>query len=870
LANHYFDALLHRPAYEPLVPLLWDLYERNGETELLISYLAKAAGEDSGGIPKVLYGHLLLHQGQEEEAYQAYEEASHSLPEHPFPHLAMAEIDERQEKLAEALTHLQFAADRLAPGDPDWDKIQSRIGDLHIRLGQPTAAAAVWESVLLQTNPTPNRRLQIARSLLSSGKKERAENVLTPLTKDESDPALQLEATQLLGKVWEKHGEFSRAAELYSSIYQKLEPGHFLSQEFLDRLVRVHQAADTLPSWLASLEEEGAEDPPSSHTIRSLIRVHQQLANREDHERWLRRFHASFPQEEPELRALIELLLEDRRSAEAEELLTPYLATLETTPFRLALLHAEVLIGLQSARSAEEALRQSVPLEDLPLLDRDRLLRFASEHDLDDLFVSLLELEKRSPSGRAATPPAFRLARHYFQQGRLEDCRAELIAFVEDEDSPLDEDLRRALAASQAFRLEQSDLAEAWALQGETRDSFLLLAELAAEREDIRQAIEHYRAAWIASTTLEERIATDERLLTLLRAQGKDGFATPGLRSSEEANASWEELNEVFERILAKANSPPRNPVHRHRAAWWAVQLTNHEEAYRLLADLHDPESPTLAYEELLLQLAEQTENEPLVIRQLKLLATHQPELEEEALVREAQRRLALNFEDEAIRTLRALVARPGATLRSVQALADAYHVMGRKNALEKLWKTTFDQANAVEKRAILRPYTEALLEAGKVEVALEIREKLILQTEDEAERRRLFQEQLSLSRREHQVASWLLPHYQSLTERFPLDPLLHEFLAEVHRVLQQPGSAFSALETAFHLADGSRDLLRPLAAAAEEAGKPSEVIRYLRTILFGSLDDPDPNDWLRLIAAHEACLEYSEADTLRAQMETR
>jgi len=223
--------------------------------------------------------------------------------------------------------------------------------------------------------------------------------------------------------------------------------------------------------------------------------------------------------------------------------------------------------------------------------------------------------------------------------------------------------------------------------------------------------------AWSLSRSLEEREEVDERIFSALRARAGEGEA--GAPDQEEGEV-WKELWAFYEQVKKKAPDDAA-PMLRYRAAWWAVRIGDRDEAYRILPLLHDPENPVLAYEELLLDLAERTENQALVVRQLELIAEIDPRREEEALIRKAEMRLKLNFEDEAIRMLQSVANRPGASLKAVQALARAYLQQGRNRALEELWSKAFATANLLERREILEPYTETLTRLAKIPEALDI-----------------------------------------------------------------------------------------------------------------------------------------------------
>ena len=464
-----------------------------------------------------------------------------------------------------------------------------------------------------------------------------------------------------------------------------------------------------------------------------------------------------------------------------------------------------------------------------------------------------------------------KLAAFQHERGRDDVARETLRTYVEGAKGDGDRSKRIAEAARTLADLrmpgEALSLLEGWVQAGRAdRAHWLLVAQLTEGADSSARAVEALERAWTLSQTLEEREDVDERLFNLLRARAGEGDTT---EPDQEEGQVWKELWDFYDKV--KQNAPDDAAAElRYRAAWWAVRIGDRDEAYRILPLLHDPKNPVLAYEELLLDLAERTDNQALVVRQLELIAEIDPRREEEALIRKAEMRLKLNFEDEAIRMLQALVNRPGASLKAVQALARAYLQQGRYRALDELWSKAFAKANLLERREILEPYTETLAKLGKIPDALEIYAKIIPGESDLAQRRKLFDDQLALASRHYLLDGWMRPRYEALSKSRPLDSFYPEALARVLQATGKHADAFAAMKRAYYLSGGESTLLQPLGELASKAGDLDAAIYFQRQLIAGSGATAAPEEWLGLIARLEETLDLEGAARVRRELETK
>ncbi|HRX52870.1 MAG TPA: hypothetical protein P5016_00095, partial [Verrucomicrobiales bacterium] len=59
LANQYIALLQQQPEYGNVLDLLWNLYQKRGQGELLLQYFESTAGPQGSPLGHLLYGHLL-------------------------------------------------------------------------------------------------------------------------------------------------------------------------------------------------------------------------------------------------------------------------------------------------------------------------------------------------------------------------------------------------------------------------------------------------------------------------------------------------------------------------------------------------------------------------------------------------------------------------------------------------------------------------------------------------------------------------------------------------------------------------------------------------------------------------------------------
>ena len=110
LANHYIRLLEQKPEYGNVLDLLWGLYEKRGQTGLLLDYFKRAATpatpeprQQGPAVARTLYGHLLRKDEQFDAALAIYTALLDEAPDDGVALRGAAEISAQLERADEAL-----------------------------------------------------------------------------------------------------------------------------------------------------------------------------------------------------------------------------------------------------------------------------------------------------------------------------------------------------------------------------------------------------------------------------------------------------------------------------------------------------------------------------------------------------------------------------------------------------------------------------------------------------------------------------------------------------------------------------------------------------------------------------------------------
>ena len=871
LANQYIKSLEQNPEYGRSLELLWKLYGDRGQTKLLLQYFEEASKPESAQAARILYGHLLRRKGNSDKAIEQYEAVLASSPGQPVALQSTAEVLRAEGDLDGALKRAARWREAVPAGSPEHVTAALFQAELLQELRRPDEAVALWKELVESRPGDIGLARQVIALFLGEGRTEEAAAGLDALAALPGlDAESRLDALRELGRLREARDEPDLAVAVYERALGALHFRHFKYDGFLTSLIRVREQFGGLAELQSQWRAQAGGAEASEDALWRMVRLAQLTADPLAEEEWLHNLAARAPSNADYQQQLASICFRNDHVEEAARIVENLVKTVSQLPADLVFLRAEIQLRQGGPAAAEKILETYVDQGIAAPEMRKRLLRFAETHYLDAIIRRLLLDQKENGWGDEGSVVELKLAAFHHERGRDDVARETLREYVAGAKDATDR-ARRTVETARAFAelrmpAEALALLDGWVKEGKAeRAHHLLIAELTAEAESTDRAVTALESAWKLSATLEEREEVDERIFSLLRAQAGAGDVNA---PDQEEGQVWKELWAFYERVKGDAPDTAA-PELRYRAAWWAVRIGDRDEAYRILPLLHDPEKPVLAYEELLLDLAERTENQALVVRQLELIAEIDPLRQEEALIRKAEMRLKLNFEDEAIRMLQSVANRPGASLKSVQALARAYLQQGRHRALEELWGKAFAAANLLERREILEPYTETLTRLGKIPDALEIYARMIPGESDLAQRRKLFEDQLALASRHYLLESWMRPKYETLAKSHPLDSFYPEALARVLQATGKFSDAFAAMKRAYYLSGGEGSLLQPLAELASKSNDLESAIYFQKQLIAGKGGE-SPEEWLGLIARLEESLDAEGANRVRRELESR
>ncbi len=890
IANHYIQSLQREPVYGKVLDLLWEHYEKHDQTRLLLEYFDEASKPEDALTAKLICGHLMRKKGNSEKAIELYQEVHEKLPENLFVINALAEVLNQEKRFEEAETYLEKLAEILDPQSDEWVQHQMSRAEIARKLENPEGAVAIWDQILKKRPNDLALRQRIVALLLEEGRTREAIASYEVLA-GQDNVELRMQALRELARLYEFIDDFENASKTYETALGLVHFKHYLSDELIGRMVNLHERFGEIgaleESWLKLAEAKKAKE---EHLSR-MVEFYDLTANLEKQEVWLKKLVELVPASSDYRQQLAELLVENDHFEEAAEQLEILARSSSSVPLSILQMQAKVALTLDGVPAAEELIAQFLDKNSLSSEGLNQLLGFSQEHFLDSIVERLLRDQLENGWGGEGENPELRLATFHHERGRINRVKELLRAYVDSSPTEATK-AKRLLEVAHSYR-EMDLLDEARAACQESidmgRDSrgvYQVLAETYVESFEVAQAVELFQKAWERSETIRERIEIDQRIFNVLRAKTGErngSWNTPqiprvrpdvllpggnanGVDAEEAARTA--DLFRFYENIQRTAATEPTRE-HRFRAAWWAVELQDFDEAYRHLPDLHDPQNPVLEYEELLLKIAEQEERQGLILRQLELISKIEPDREEEFLIRKAQFRLSLGFEDEAIRTLQALVESPTSSLRSVQALAKAYEGQERFGALRDLWSKVYAKANILEKRQIIKPYAKTLILLDLKEDAVALYADLVETETDIIQRRKLFEDHMTLAAQHHLLDDWMPERYEELARLYPLDRFFPEALSQIYLATGRTEEAFSAMKRAYYMSDGDSELLERLGDLASQTRDLKSAIYYQRKLL-SSEQNISPDSWIALIERLEKDMRIREADLTRSRLESK
>ena len=896
LANHYIQILQKDPAYGNVLNLLWELYAKKNQTPLLLGYFEGIA---KPGVPtaSLIYAHLLRKNDQIDEAREFYDVVLDEDDSNIPALKALAEIADQQDRGGKALALYTRLAELMPATDEEGLAVHLRQAALHQKRGQPEEAVAIWNELLRLHASDQVLRSQITALLLESGETESAIQALTA-ERDSGDPRRKLDALIELNRLYEFISNFDGAV---ASAKEGMGLLHFRNHQYgqlFSRLVRVHERFNRLDELEADLLALTSQEKASEKALYDLSEFYRLSANLEKEESALARLVEILPKQLEYRIRLTELQMRNDHYALAAATLDEVLTPDSNPPLHLILLRSEIALRGESREAAEDRLGRHLDNHVVSDDERAEVLAFARTHYLDDLVERLLKKDAMATGSKTGTSP-IDLARFLHERGRTQEARTALddyVAAAEDGSLERGRRLEETVLILRDLGEEDSALVaieEALEITPNNDSLLLARAEILVDQKEIEAAIDQYEQIWNLRETFADRADIDQRIFSLMRGHYSTATPPPGgsslLNSKGEirTNAEFRRLAMAASQSGRSADEPPpqellayyegikkaanqsKSTSARYRAAWWAFKLQQNQECYfQLKAANEEAGSPVVEVEEMLLELAELNERPTLMIEHLSTLVEIDPENADDYRQRRAEMRFELGFEDEAVRELKILAAKPDASLSTLSTLARVYERQGSSQRQSEVWKRAYREANVFEKRSIIKQLSSVLIETGKPEEALKAQIELLARESDPVQRRKQLDTQLTLAKA-HFLLDWMLEEYKELIHQHPFDRFYPEALARVYRAAGNDAEAFEMMKKAYYMSNQNENLLGELGALADHLGDLKSAIYYRRQLLARGEGDTLEN-WQSLVDMLEKDLRVAEADMLRRRLESK
>ncbi len=901
LANQYMQLLQKDPAYGKVLNLLWELYEKKGQLDLLRDYL-KGASEKGSDIGKLIYAHVLRKSADLDSARALYAEILKKAPDNVSALKSQAEIADQQKLLSEATDLYTRLVKLIPPTAEDAPLIRRRLAELYRQSGQNDLAVAEWERLLQDYPADTNLRTQILGALMEAGAVGPAAKLLREQSQSEN-PAQRVEALQELSQMYEFSGDLPSASK---ATQEAMELVHFKSPKYAElfsRYVRIHERNGDLETLEASLKarvERSGSTSFSERDLFDLAEFYRLTADSLQEEATVAKLSERLPKDTGYRLRLVSLQMRNDHYQAAAATLDRLLEEEADPSLDLVLQRALIDLHTSGRLAASSRLEILLQKTNPDLQGRRSILDFARTHHLDDLVERLLAdpILAADPSDGSASP--VELAKFLSERGRTDSALAVLRDYTANTAGGNLEKASRLHQISEVLKdMGRSDealhaLDEAITLAPANIDYQLSRADLCVTRKEIDQAIAQFEKIREACETLDRRTEIDQKLFSLIRgyfatrsdAEPSDASvlkqgriqslaeyrrlaaAASRTKHSPGDEAPPLELIDYYDRIKTTAEDSP-SIDHRYRAAWWAFKLQDFAECTRQL-DLATQEAgkPVIEVEKLYLDLAEQNEIDTRLIPHLDRLIQIDPEHAEEYRRRRADVRFSLGFEDEAVKELEALAQAPDVSPATLNSLAKIYQRLGHPEKQVEIWQGAFRKADLFEKRIVVKQLSTALVEAGQPEDALRAQIDLIQADSDPVQRHKQLDSQIALAQANY-LLDWMQDRYEELIGQHPLDPFFFEALARVCQAAGRDREAYDAMQKAYYMSGRNEALLADLSDLSARLGDLKSAIYYRRQLL--SLGDSNSlANWKELVSMLEKDLRVAEADRLRVRLESK
>ncbi len=925
LANEYLSLLVQQPEHGRVLDLLWSLYDKHEATKLLVENVSRQAAASKHPAVMLVHGHLLRRGGDLAGAAGKYDEVLKLDAGNVFALRGRAEVAVEQKQPEAAIALLKRLAVVLKEGGGD---VWIEIGNLALGGGKNAEAADAWEAAAKLRADDFGLARQVAQLLLQAGFPDRAAAFFAKLA-DQKDPQRKLDALYDLARIYEHADQFAKAD---AALRDGLAMLHFRDGRYVDffrRRVRLHERFGLLDDLREALVKAAKKAPPAEQAMLDAARFFEITVEVEERVVWLQALVKAVPQVEDYRWELVRTLLDHEGTAEAAALLDERLKGDGSDLPAIVLLRCEADLRSGDAESATRRLEKLLDVQSGTDVEK-QLLVFAQNRALDAVVERILRARvAREPQKAEAV---FDLAA-FFRARRNPAAEDQLLReFTASATS--EEEKQRRLNDASAFLAAGSNIESAIALAREAvskpgagREAWLRLAELLAEHGENGEAAEWVEKAWQASTTDEDRVDADERLLSILMGDEKPAvkpldptfefklpaaFTGSGFASDAPAGPSAEGLPTRVTEFAGKAVSAARQDgaglPEVFRGFWWTLRTNQIESAYDLLDVLEfDPRSGkeravSLIVKQLKLDLAQVDENVPLMMRQLRLLAQidaasrvrHTLRLAE--LLMEAERRAESEYSNPGWKS-DAPPRPPGADaaklLESVyrefpdsgpllSALTQVYFLQRRTDDALALWKEAVKRVEGPAALPLLESYADILLRQHRIGEHVEVQAQILERETDIKRRREVLRRCIDRLTFSDANGGELAPSVlrdrlklleQALTsrvQRHPFDGFYHEALAEVFERGGEHARAFASMKQAYYTAPDTPFSLDQLRDAALKVDDLKAAIYFQKQIAAAAPRKEMAAESRRLVELLEQTFEIAEADRVRRRLESR
>jgi tetratricopeptide (TPR) repeat protein len=926
LANEYLSLLVQQPEYGRVLDLLWTLYEKHDSTKLLVENVSQQALASKHPAVLLVHGHLLRRSGDLAAAAAKYDEVLKTEPVNVLALRSRADVAMEQKQPEAAIVLLK----RMAQADNSagtWIE----IGNLALGSGKNEEAAEAWEKAArLQPEDFALAR-QVAQLLLQAGFPERAASFFAKLA-DQKDPQRKLDALYDLARIHEHADQFAQADK---ALQDGLALLHFRDGRYLDffrRRVRLHERFGTLEELQKTLVAAAKAVPPSEQALSDAMRFFEITVEVDEQVRWLRELVKAVPQVEDYRWALVRALLDHEGAAEAAKLMDERLKNDGGDLPAIVLLRCEADLRGGDSDSAVKRLLQLLEAQNSTDVEK-QVLVFAQTRALDAVIEKILRARvTRDPQKAEAV---FELAA-FFRTRR--DVAAEdklLREFTQS--AGTEAERQKRLSDASAFLAASNNLdsaiilaREAVSKPGAGREAWLRLAELLAEQGDNEEAALWVEKAWQASTTDEERVDVDERLLSILMGDQKteaqpatngdfklpDAFTGSGFASDEGEGPTREKLPErVLEfarKMIATANNnaakPDAGTAATFRGFWWALRTNQFEQAYELLHALEfdgatgRKRAVSLVVELLKLDLAQADENFALMERQLRRLSEQDAAgrvrytLRLAELLMESERRADVDRDSpgwkgtmpppppgvEATKLLERVYREYPESGQLLSALTQIYFLQRRAEDALTLWKQAVKRVEGPAAMPLLENYADILLRQHRIAEHVEVQAQILEREVDVKRRREVLRRCIDRLTFSDSSGGELAPTVArdrlkllerallTRVQRHPFDGFFHEALAQVFERGGEHAKAFASMKQAYYTAPDTPFSLDQLRDAALKVSDVKAAIYFQKQIAATAPPKEIAAESRRLVELLEQTFQITEADRVRRRLESR